>query len=265
MKKILISIVVPVYNGEPYLERFFNSIIHQEYENYELIVIDDGSIDNSKEIIEKYAAKYNKIISVFKENEGVSIARNVGIKKARGKFIYFADCDDYLEENFFAKIIPQLNDEFDLLIFNAYEENKKHQFKNILNLNNEIILLKPYEGVKKYLTGEYSNIFLGAPWNKIYCKEIIDKNKIKFLEGKKIGEDLLFNIEYISHIQSIKTINESLYCYCFNLNSVSKEKYKEYAIDDLYKYIDPLEKLLNEKMHNKEEYIGCFLLNSFFI
>lgn len=264
MKKILISIIVPVYNGEPYLERFFNAIINQKYENYELIVIDDGSVDNSKKIIVKYASQCDKIVPIFKENEGVSISRNIGIKKARGEFIYFADCDDYMSNDFFKKIIPKLNGNFDILIFNAYEENNNHIFKKILNLKNEIIFLKPFEGVKKYLIGEFSDKFLGAPWNKIYRKEIIDINKINFLENKRIGEDLLFNIEYFLHIRTIKTINERLYYYCFNLSSASRKKYKSYAVEDLFKYIYPLEKLINKKMDNKEEYIGYFLLNRFF-
>ena len=117
----LVSIILPIYNAEKYLERCLESIITQTYANIEIILINDGSTDNSINIIKEYAIKDSRIIIIDKENEGVSVARNIGILKARGKYICFVDADDYIEKSMIEKMKCCIDKEnVDLVRINYY-------------------------------------------------------------------------------------------------------------------------------------------------
>ena len=117
---ILVSIVIPVYNVEDYLEQCLQSVINQTYKNLELIVINDGSTDSSGDIIERYVKKYNNIICVNQKNSGLSYSRNVGLDKSNGKYIYFLDSDDFLESETIAECVELAEREnLDILQFDA--------------------------------------------------------------------------------------------------------------------------------------------------
>src|SRR5690554_2831077 len=120
----LISIIVPVFNKENYLRECLDSIINQDYQNFELIVVNDGSTDGSKIICEEYAAKTDKIILVHKENGGVSSARNIGLQKAKGEWITFVDGDDYISKNYLNVVLDKEDSDFLIVDINRVKDEK---------------------------------------------------------------------------------------------------------------------------------------------
>lgn len=126
-KDILFSIIVPVYNAEKYIARCIESILVQSFKNYELILVNDGSKDRTKEILNRYQDNPNCIV-IYQENSGVSVARNRGIELAKGKYICFVDADDYVADNYFETLIPLLNMNPQLISFNNYYEHQKNKF-----------------------------------------------------------------------------------------------------------------------------------------
>ena len=203
-----ISIIVPVYNVENYINRCIESVIFQNYSDYELILIDDGSTDNSGIICDNYSKQYDNIISVHKDNHGVSSARNVGLSIAKGKYITFLDADDFLNCDFLKEIIK-------------YKTDFVCQTANILDERGVLLYKAKYENEfyynRKIICQNIKEILLSGRLNWAHCKlydsSIIKKHNIKFDETINFGEDTLFTIEYIKHINSLAIDNNANYNY----------------------------------------------------
>lgn len=220
MKEKLVSIIIPIYNVELYINRCIHSIIGQYYDNIEVILIDDGSSDLSGKYADKWKNKDNRIIVVHQENQGVSAARNCGLKIAKGELICFVDADDYIENDYVGKLV-RLLEEADCAILSAYnyESEEEHTFQ-----------------AKEILEKILDDNSVGAyPWNKIFRKAIIEQYQIEFpLEIKK-GEDGIFSIRYLMHCGKVN------YCQC-RLNDYYHYVYRsdnatckrEYRIDTGY-------------------------------
>jgi glycosyltransferase involved in cell wall biosynthesis len=209
----LISIIVPVYNAQKYLSNCIDSILNQTYKNIELILVDDGSTDNSKLVCDEYAENYHCIKVIHQENLGPSAARNKGIIAARGKYIQFVDADDSLEPNTTNKLLESMNSDVQLVICG---------FKSITIDNGNTIIHNSVPTIKGiYKINEFIKCFgelymkslINSPCNKLYVTEIIQNANILFMEGLDMGEDLLFNLEYIKVCTNISIINEPLYNY----------------------------------------------------
>lgn len=212
----LISIIIPVYNAEKYIERTLNSIKEQTYSNYEIIIINDGSTDESVKICNDFKKKNNniKITVITQKNSGVSNARNSGICLSKGKYIIFVDSDDSLEKN----MLKDLSDSIkiaDLVIsgywwdINGHTNSKSHISCNVDKSN--IIEL-------------FEKGFINQLWNKIYVSDIIKKNNIRFDENLKVAEDLDFNLRYISYCNGdILFLDRYVYKYYIR-NSRSQQK-----------------------------------------
>ncbi len=194
-----ISIIIPVYNLSKYLEKSFDSIIKQTiFEKLEIIIVNDGSTDNSREICQKYVNKYHNFILIDKENGGVSSARNLGINNAHSKYICFFDGDDTLAENCYERLLNMIeNNNADIAItdFAVVHDDeivikKRNNFKKIYTNKEEII--------KDFLSGKNIGINI---FDKIYKKSII--GKVKFIEGKAIGEDMYFNYEVLKNVNTL--------------------------------------------------------------
>lgn len=228
MKVDLISVVIPVYNGEKYIERCLNSILKQSYTNLQIIVVNDGSNDSTEEILGKIGNKDDRIAIVNKSNGGVSSARNEGLQYAKGKYIYFMDCDDYVESTIIEKLyncIIKENIGLSLCGFlNTYEQKITMGFecgKSEGKLCKRDYLI----WMSEYL---YS-VFFGALWNKLYILDVVKKNKIQFNENVSYGEDFIFNLKYLEYIQSVYILPEQLYYYYHGNNaSLTKEKNQLY-------------------------------------
>ncbi len=265
MKKVLLSIIVPAYNAEKSIGKLIESIIFQKFEDYELIIVNDGSTDKTKEVIKNYLKKSDKIVFIDKKNTGVGDTRNVGIKKSIGKYITFADSDDYYTNDLFKKIIPEIKKEdFELLFFNAKVINYGKYVRSQIPEKYEEGYFEDNQGVIKYLKGEFCHRLANAPWNKVYLSRIIKENDLKFEESKKRGQDLIFNILYVSKINKYKYINEELYEYNLNYSQFEDDQYNKKTISNLLEFYEPLKKIcIDSNINNYERFLGLFFLRRF--
>lgn len=221
-----ISIIVPVYNVDRYLEDCINSILNQSFYNFELILINDGSKDCSGEICDNYASKDKRVKVIHKNNEGVSIARNIGIDMSKGKYIMFCDSDDVVEKDWCRSLYNLYTNNHNSVAvcgFNIinYRNNKSENIFKIFNKDKKINYLK----VKDFYE-LYDKNLLNYPWNKIYDAKIIKENKIKFEENITLGEDLLFNLKYFEFVKGdIVVLNECKYNYILRDNESLDNKY----------------------------------------
>ena len=205
MKKIKVSIVVPVYNASKYLEECLNSIINQTYSDIEIVLIDDGSTDNSGNICDAYEKNDNRIKVYHQKNSGVSSARNNGIKESRGEYVCFVDSDDVVHPDYIKKLVENLdNDVLSICqIENFY--GKAIFFKND---DDKRIELDKNQFIK--LCNMY---LLNTPCCKLFNLNTIRKNNIYFDTKLSLGEDLLFNLDYLKYIVKIIVTNQKLYYY----------------------------------------------------
>lgn len=228
MGKIKISIIIPVYNTSQYLERCIRSIITQSLKEIEIICVNDGSTDNSLEILEKLAQEDERIIIINKENEGVSKARNDALKLATGKYCLGIDSDDWIEQEYLKDIYEIAEEEeADLVITDYYYDFSDRKVYYHSDITKEI-KISNLDCLK--------NIFLrnGSPaiWNKLLKREVVVKNNIFFPKGISIGEDLLFISKYIYFSKKIVKLNKAylhyiLYNYQSAMKSTNLKKLKE--------------------------------------
>lgn len=265
MNDVLLSIICPAYNAEKTIGKLIESLENQEYKDYEFIILNDGSTDNTLKEIKKYSKKYSNIIMIDKPNTGVGDTRNRGLEIAKGKYITFADSDDWYSDDFFDVIIPEIKKEdFEMLVFNAHVMNFDKKIGNEISSKYKEGYFKEKDGVKKYLQGEFCYKLGNVPWNKIYVNEIIKTNNLKFEENKKRGQDLLFNILYVSKIKKYRYVNKNLYNYALNMDTLTIDKYIKIEIEEILKYYKPLEKIcVDNKINNCQQYIGLFFLRRF--
>lgn len=205
----LISIIIPVYKVELQLSKCIESIVKQSYQNLEIILVDDGSPDKCGDICDEWALKDNRIIVIHKDNGGVSSARNLGLKKATGKYIGFVDSDDYIKLDMFEKL---------------YKMNKKYDAQlsvcNVFGVSgNDIEVYNRQSFIKLMFSKDGPQGFL---CNKLYDKSIIDEYNLFLDENVHICEDLLFNVNYVNKIEKIVYLHEELYYYVENNLSATK-------------------------------------------
>ncbi len=191
------SLIVPIYNTEAYLARCVQSILEQDFRDYELILVDDGSTDSSPSLCDTYAAQFSQVRVIHKANAGVSSARNVGIEMARGKWIWFIDSDDYILPHSLAELYhAQGEQEAQLYVFN------------------ERLAVQHSGTVDELLEKFYFNYVLGfGPCYKLYERSLIGNN-LRFDVNETIGEDKLFNLEYYLHIRDVCFLGKQLYMCC---------------------------------------------------
>lgn len=247
-----ISIIVPAYNAEKYLEKCLNSLVNQTKNNIEIIVINDGSTDDTEKIILNFKEKYPQMIKyIFQENSGQSVARNKGIEIAVGKYIAFVDSDDYVEKCMFEVIYNKaIEKDFDVVASNVNCIYPKKNVKISSGIKFESVSLTRNEK-SDLLRNMYPVV-----WNKIYKKELFENKKILF-EPDLWFEDVLFLYKLIPYIKSIGFVEDVLYQYVQRQNSVT------YTYSDkLLDIYNMLEKLVNfykenglDEFTNEIEYI----------
>lgn len=236
-----ISVVVPVYNVEKVLPYCINSIINQKMADFELILVNDGSVDNSAGICDEYAKKDNRIKVIHNSNSGPSNARNTGIKIAKGKYICFVDSDDFVDDDYLQNLLEakEIYQDYDNIWcgFQIVEDYKKSNPNVIVESESKdksFFQIKDY----MYLHEKWLN---ASPWNKLYSLDIIKNNNIYFCEDLCLGEDLLFNLQYIDYTnKNILVLNNSPYNYVCNGTESLDHKY----YDDLFS----IYKLINKEM-----------------
>lgn len=201
----LITIVIPIYNVEKYLERCIKSVLSQTYKNIEILLINDGSPDRCDLIMEKYKKTDDRIICHYKENGGLSDARNYAIKKAKGKYICFIDSDDYIDKSFIEK-----------LYFSIKENNSEISWCNFRKVddNGEIGSIIINED-------DLWSFEMASACNKLFLKDLFIKNKIEFPKGIWY-EDLATTPRLIFKSNKVSWVDEELYNYYFNVGSITK-------------------------------------------
>lgn len=201
IKKSSISIVVPVYNAENALRQCVDSILRQDFDDYELLLIDDGSKDSSPAICDGYAAKDCRVKVFHKPNGGVSSARNFGLDNALGEWITFIDADDYLTEGYFDKIGEHAED----FLFKGY---KKFDNTGII-AGREVEDLLRIPGFSNFINRYVTDSLLRCPWAKFYKRSLI--GDLRFLTDMKIGEDAWFVFNYLAKCRSFAVIPKGEY------------------------------------------------------
>lgn len=218
MSKPLISIIVPVYNVEKYLKKCIESILSQTYQNIEIILVDDGSEDNSGAICDQYAAEDARIVVIHKKNGGLSTARNAGIDRSNGDFISFIDSDDYVSEDF-CKILLQaiLNENADMVICNflSVDENYNLIQENNVNLPIKNSCVNHDEFMKGYC-GEFGWYYVIA-CNKLYKKSLFDE--LRYPVGKQ-HEDAFLIHRLVYQCNKIACVSRPLYYYVQRKGSI---------------------------------------------
>ena len=230
MDKDGVSVIVPVYNGEEYLKECLESIINQTFKPIEIIIVNDGSYDNSLEIIKEYMKIDNRIKLVNKENGGLAAARNSGIKEAKCKYILFVDADDFIDKNTIKYLYDKAErEELDVVIFDMFiyynNENKK-LYKDIDIPDNKI------KDNIEYLIDFFLGKGIGSVANKLWKTELYHSNSILYPENISYGEDSSTMPRLISKAKRIGKINKPLYYYRQNEKSMTHKKDKR-----IYEYI----------------------------
>lgn len=246
MKNDLISVIIPAYNVEEKINRCINSLLEQTYPNLEIIVVNDGSTDLTAQKCEQYSHN-NQIRYISISNGGVSNARNVGMRSAKGKYITFVDADDYVEKDIMEKLVDKIIDS-DLVIC-----GKKVITKDAV-IQEEIKIEK--SKVKKTdLLLLYQAKILNPPYCKLYKMDIIRKNQLQFDTNISVGEDLLFNLQYIDKIlEPIAIVKENLYYYeKLNTNGLS-EKYHKNMLEMKTKIVKEMKKDIHVSQQQEREF-----------
>lgn len=234
-----VSIIIPVYNAEKYLERCIDSLINQTYKNIEIIAINDGSKDNSLNILKKYQRENKNIKVHTQENIGISKTRNKGIKHATGDYIMFVDNDDFLDSDYIETYIEELKErEYDVIIGGYRRVNTKNKIIKEIRLKNK----------------KWCAYMIVAPWAKLYKREYVKKKNLEFLNSN-IGEDIYFTLPAVSLTENIKIISYIGYNWFYNDKSVSNTIHKEikkdlqfeFLLNNLYKKVQE-ENLLKDSL-----------------
>lgn len=214
-----VSIIVPIYGVELYIEKCVRSIMSQNYENIEIILVDDGSKDNSGEIIDRLAKEDQRIKVIHKANAGVSAARNSGLAVATGKYILFVDGDDYIDTTYteyFVRLIVENNADM-VFSYNWYRDSdfsSRH-----IDKKDEVIAISGECAMEEM----YLNKIGVAVWNKIYKKELLDEYAIKFNEEFWFAEGMTFNIEIFQRARKIVAARCQLYHQVYNPESAVRK------------------------------------------
>ena len=225
---IKVSVIVPVYNVELYLDRCLNSIKNQTLKEIEVIVVNDGTKDNSQKIIDEYVKKDKRFKSFIKENGGLSSARNYGMKYAKGEYLSFIDSDDYIEFDMFEKM---------------YNLAKKYS-SDVVEC--DFVWEYPNKNVydkTKVSSNDYSDLRVVA-WNKLYKRSFIEKLNINFTEGVRY-EDVDWCYKYLPFMKNFKSLNEVMYHYIQRDSSIANTQNEK--VRDIFIVLDNIIKYYKEK------------------
>ncbi len=218
MKKI--SVIIPVYNTEKYLRRCFDSVIAQDYKNLEIVIINDGSEDNSEQIINEYKNKYPELISYYKkENSGVADTRNFGIEKAKGDYIMFLDSDDYIDKALLKTLEEYVNKNIDLIKFKLQRVNEEGKTLEIVS-GATFEKTTGEDGFNKLYS---TDVLLDSPCVYLIKKELFVKNSLKFTVGTE-HEDFGLVPFIIVLAQTMVSVNFYGYYYVQSDNSITRNE-----------------------------------------
>ena len=245
--QLLISVIIPVYNAETFLHKCLDSVIKQTYKNFELILVNDGSKDNSLQICQEWSLNDNRVKTIDQKNQGPGAARNTGLSEASGDYIYFLDSDDFIEVDLLMTAIKSIEEfKYDMIVFG---------FNKITIDGKRISTIKHKEADLRNVQHQQENLaelFLDggcfAVWDKLFRKDFLIQNSIVF-DLKKRGEDLAFMIKSYRCAESLKAISNILHNYHVVYNA--SHKYDKFIIENHTENYASLFELLSSKDLNK--------------
>lgn len=259
MEQDLISVVIPVYNVEKYFKRCIDSVLRQTYSNIEIIIVDDGSKDNSGNLCDEYGKKDSRIKVFHKENGGLSSARNFGLEKALGKYICFIDSDDFIDENYI------------IIMYNKMIKNdadicycKSTDFTDEANINSKAenektFIIDKEEAIKQLLlrNGIIKNYIPRALYKKILF------NNIRFPVGSNF-EDIATTYKILDASKKIIVINKTLYYYFINDSGIT-QKMKKQDIIDRFDNMNEREKFINQNYPNLRQISDKYMFRIYLV
>ena len=217
----LVSVIVPIYSVEKYLKRCVDSLLQQSFIDYEIILVDDGSLDNCPVICDEYVEMNNRIFVIHKKNGGLSDARNAGLNFANGKYIYFCDSDDFIHPELLKIVIPYMENGYDMVVFQFYKIDERG---NILYSSKMVSCDISLNSISRldYLINDFLQAKLTwAAWNRVYRRNIIEEHNLRFVDNKKIfAEDLYFCLCYCAYCDRLCLIDKTLYYYLQRRDSI---------------------------------------------
>ena len=242
-----VSIIVPIYNAEKAIRKCVESILNQEYKDFELLLMDDGSKDSSPSIIDEYAEKDDRVKAIHKKNSGVSDTRNQAIDMAEGTYIQFLDADDWITPDATKLLVHAIEDsEADMVIADFYRVVGEHLSKKGDIDTDRILTRKDYAD---YMLSNPADYYYGVIWNKFYKKELLDRYKLRMDAELSYCEDFIFNMEYLLHAEHIAVVKSPIYYYVKTEGSLVSQNMN-------------LTKIINMKM-NVLQYYDRFYRNVF--
>lgn len=238
--KLLVTVIVPAYNTEKYIDKCLDSLLHQSYQEIEVIMVDDGSKDNTCEICKKYAESDDRFWLIQKKNTGVSDSRNVGIGAAKGEFLTFVDSDDYVTTDYIETLVGAMkNAQLACAEYFFVKENQKYPHATELSSSEQ----KALSAVDAIDMLHRQDAFQGYLWNKIFLKDVIEKKNICFDSHVKIWEDMLFCLKYLTEIERVNYIGKPIYYYvqreksAMNDKNIWEEHTQLVALDEMWKIV----------------------------
>jgi len=252
-----VSVIIPAYNVEDYIERCLSSVVGQSLRDIEIIAVNDGSTDNTLNVIKKFASLDNRIKVIDCENKGVSAARNYGLSQSSGKYIYQIDADDWIENNALEEIYEAAEEnQADIVITNAYIDYDDRGM--IPFIDGKLTYTEP---VKDFLLGNIKP----SVWTKLYKRDLFIRHNIRYPEGIRIGEDLLVNFFLIFFADKVIKIEKSFLHYVQRENS-AMHSYKS-SMYDIYKVFDEIENFLKRNhiyKTYKEEFLYLKYMHTYY-
>ena len=245
MTQPLLSIIIPVYNAQKYLQECFESILKQSFCDYEVVIVNDGSVDGSEEICKAFVARDDRFRLFTTENCGVSHARNFGMERADGQWIMFLDSDDYLLEESLERMMALADEETQEICANYFSEHR-YEYKGMQeNIPAEHVIRMMLDPVNNQLLPEFYHLecatLLGV-WGKLFRKDLIEKYHLRFDERLKLSEDMLFHLHYLSKISYVRLADCPVFYYRQHEASVTRN-FKEEHLANRYYLFEQLKKI----------------------
>lgn len=215
-----VSVLIPVYNCEDYIERCINSILKQDYDNIEIIVINDGSTDNTWEVLKKLKSKNANILTINRENKGVCETRNEILGLATGEYVMFVDADDWIDDGYIKKYVEN-SEGYDIVVGGFRRPNQEGKILFEVSLQEE----------------KWAPYMSTALWSNLYRRDFIEKNNLKFV-NMNIAEDIHFNLLAYNLTEKIKVIDYVGYNWFINTQSISNTTHKDIKQIEVFKFLD---------------------------
>ena len=254
---VTISAIIPIYNCEKYIERCLNSILKQDFDDYEIICINDGSTDNSLSILEQYDKIDNRIKIINQKKQGVSVARNIGVESAKGKYIYFMDADDWINEQLFVDAYNCMEkNNADIVLFDIYNvyEDIIVPTKRLANFTKKVLTKTFYYNEHKEIIYQSCTV-----WSKLFRKQFLIDYDIKFPCNITHSEDTVYWLEFMLCNPKIAILNKHYYYYYKNSDGASLKN-----INNLNNQFKALSYFINTKFYLETDSVNQLLSIDYF-